>query len=203
MKLKTLLIALGTGFGLLLLNCQGTPSRNAPIHLNPNMDTQKRYDPQAASGFFIDGRTMRPPVPGTVARDGLRLDDAFYRGEDGKGQEIKYIPVDLDENLLARGEERYNIYCSPCHSELGDGKGIVMQYNFPIPPPSFHTEKVRDFTDGYLFKVITNGVRNMPAYRHQIKVRDRWAIVAYIRALQLSQNASAEDVPLTELNGLK
>ncbi len=202
MKLRSSIIAVCTGLALLLWNCQGTASRNTPIHLNPNMDDQNRYDPQSASTFFKDGRTMRPPVPGTVARNELREDDAFYRGRNPKGKEIDYLPITVDEALLERGQERYNIYCSPCHSRLGDGKGIIMQYNFPIPPPSFHSEKVHNFSDGYLFNVITNGVRNMPSYRHQIKVRDRWAIIAYVRVLQFSQNATQEDVPLTELKKL-
>jgi len=187
---------------LILVGCQGSPSENAPIHLNPNMDQQKRYDPQQSSGFFTDGRTMRQPVEGTVARGNLRIDEAYFTGMDQDGKKIKQNPEEINMDLLARGRERYNIFCSPCHGRVGDGKSIIMQYEYPIPPPTFHEQRIRDFADGYIFDVITNGVRNMPSYKHQVNVEDRWAIVAYVRALQRSQNAGRTDVPISVLNDL-
>ncbi len=189
---------------LIAIGCQGKPFSKPPIHLNLNMDNQERYDPQAKSAFFADEMTMRMPVPGTVARGELRENDAYYRGKDESGQFITYNPEELTEDLIRRGQDRYDIFCSPCHSRVGDGKGIIMEYKYPIPPPSFHTDNVRNMADGYLYDVITNGVRNMPSYGYQIPViRDRWAVVAYIRALQKSQNASLADIPESKRQELK
>jgi len=202
MKRHNLCGLLWISLALLIFGCQGSTSRREPIHLNPNMDTQQRYDPQSGSNFFTDGRTMRPPVPNTVARNELRIDDALFRGMDDDGAEVDFIPIELNMDVMRRGQERYDIYCSPCHSRVGDGQGIIMKYDYPIPPPSFHQEKVREFTDGYLYSVISNGVRNMPSYKHQINVKDRWAIVAYVRALQKSQNAKRENIPSNVLSGL-
>ncbi|RMD92292.1 MAG: cytochrome c [Calditrichaeota bacterium] len=173
---------------------RGLPSDKPPIHINPNMDDQPKYKPQSASQFFVDGATMREPVPGTVPRGFLREDQAYYFGRDARGDTLKHVPVPITMQLLKRGQQRFNIYCSPCHSRVGDGKGIVVQYNF-LPPPTFHSDRLRNVPDGYIFSVITNGIRNMPSYRHQISVADRWAIVAYVRALQRSQHATLDDLP--------
>ncbi len=170
------------------------PSNQPPIHLNPNMDSQEKYKAQSENNFFEDGSAMRPPVEGTVARGHLREDVEFYQGKNIKGDFIKKLPVDIDMELLERGQERYNIYCSPCHSRVGDGRGIMVSKGY-LPPPSFHIDRIREMLDGQIYDVITNGVRNMPSYRHQINPDDRWAITAYLRALQRSQNASADDVP--------
>ena len=187
---------------LVAFSClRGQPSEKPAIHLNPNMDDQNRYDPQEKSNFFADHRVMRIPPEGTIARGELREDDAFYMGKDANGEFIAKIPVLVTYQLMHRGQERYNIYCAPCHSRAGDGKGIVPKRGF-LPPPSFHQDKIREFADGYIFNVITNGVRNMPAYRKQIPVNDRWAIVAYVRALQRTQNATAGDVPKDKINEL-
>jgi Cytochrome C oxidase, cbb3-type, subunit III len=188
---------------LILLSCfRGTPSEKTAIHLNPNMDDQEKYKAQAKSEFFSDGRNMRMPVEGTVARGELNEDDAFYRGKDAGGNYIKTIPLEVTHTFIKRGQQRYNIYCSPCHSLSGDGKGIVPKRGF-LPPPNFHQDKVRAFDDGYIFDVISNGVRNMPDYKKQIPVKDRWAIVAYVRALQRTQNATASDIPEDKLKELK
>jgi len=173
---------------------RGMPSDKPPIHLNPNMDHQEKYLPQSESNFFANGSSMRLPVPGTVARGDLRDDDAYYRGMDANGKPIKKIPVPVTMQLLKRGQERFNIYCSPCHSRVGDGKGMVVKKGF-LPPPSFHTDLLRSYPDGHVFDVISHGIRNMPAYGPQIPVADRWAIVAYFRALQRSQHAKIEDLP--------
>ncbi len=183
---------------VMAMGCRGKPFEKPPIHPNPNMDTQNRYNPQSSSDFFADGMTMRMPVPGTVAQGELNENSAYYRGVDDQGNFVTDNPVELTDELLHRGQARYNIYCSPCHSRVGDGKGIITQYKYPIPPTSFHSDIVRQMDDGYFFNVITNGVRNMPSYKHQIPVDDRWAIVAYVRALQHSQNASLSDIPVAE-----
>lgn len=173
---------------------QGKPSEKPPIHINPSMDNQPKYLPQSASQFFVDGASMRLPVPGTVARGDLREDDALYRGVDANGQPVLKNPLPITMDLLRRGQERYNIYCSPCHSRIGDGRGIVVKKGM-LPPPNFHTDQVRQYPDGHFFQVISNGIRNMPAYGPQIAVKDRWAIVAYVRALQRSQHAKLDDLP--------
>ena len=190
-------------FSFLMMACfRGTPSEDPPIHLNPNMDDQQRYDAQQKSPFFKDGREMRMPVEGTVARGELNEDDAVYLGKDEQGKFVTRIPLEITHDFIMRGQQRYNIYCSPCHSQAGDGKGIVVKRGFLLPP-SFHQEKVRNFADGYIYNVISNGVRNMPDYKKQIPVMDRWAIVAYVRALQKTQNATLKDIPEDKINELK
>lgn len=188
---------------LFLLGCtRGRPSEQPPIHLNPNMDYQEKYVPQGPSRFFADGMAMRLPVAGTVARGELFEDRAYYYGRDEIDSLIATLPVSVTMELLQRGQERYNIYCSPCHSRTGDGQGIVVKRGM-IPPPTFHEERLRRLPDGYIYDVISNGIRNMPSYRHQISVADRWAIVAYFRALQRSHNATIDDVPVEMRNQLR
>ncbi|RMH62657.1 MAG: cytochrome c [Calditrichaeota bacterium] len=189
---------------LLALSCmRGKPSTQTPIHLNPNMDDQARYDAMEASPFFADGREMRVPPAGTVARDEFHENDAFYYGKNEKGAFVDRIPMKVTEALMKRGQERYNIYCAPCHSRAGDGNGIVPKRGF-LKPPSFHQDNIRSYPDGKIFDIISNGIRNMPAYRKQIwEEKDRWAIVAYVRALQRTHNATAADVPVDKLNQLK
>jgi len=187
-----------------ILACQGKPSDQPPIHLNPNMSHQPKYKAQSEA-FDLQGRTvstMRVPVSGTVARGELREDDAYYRGKDDKGADVTKIPVPVTMQLLKRGQERFTIYCTPCHGQTGQGKGIVVQRGM-LPPPSFHLDLMRKFPDGHFFDVITNGIRNMPSYRYQVSVDDRWAIVSYIRALQRSENAKLEDVPQENRKDLK
>ena len=180
---------------LSLAGCgRGRPSKNPPIHLNPNMDNQEKYKAQARSNYFTDGSAMRQPVPGTVAQGFLRDDDTYYLGIEADGSFVKKAPIEYDMLLLKRGRERYDIYCSPCHSRIGDGRGIMVSRGY-LPPPTFHSDRIRNVPDGEIFNVITHGVRNMPAYAHQINVDDRWAIVCYLRALQRSQSAGLEDVP--------
>jgi mono/diheme cytochrome c family protein len=173
---------------------RGMPSEKRPIDLVHDMEKQPRYNPQSEGEFFGDDATMRQPVPGTVAQGYLNADSAYYWGRDA-GQFIKLAPVHITPQLLARGQERFNIYCSPCHGRVGDGQGIVVKKGY-VPPPSFHTDRIRQFPDGQIFDVITHGVRNMPSYASQVPVADRWAIICYIRALQLSQNATLDDVPV-------
>ncbi|HXY03334.1 MAG TPA: cytochrome c [Terriglobales bacterium] len=159
-----------------------------------DMHDQPRYKPLAESDFFADLRSARPPVEGTVARGQLHEDTYFYTGKVGNSPG-DYMPFPATFELLARGRDRFNIYCSPCHSRLGDGNGMIVQRGFRAPP-SYHTERLRKAPLGYFFDVMTNGFGAMPEYASQIPPRDRWAIVSYIRALQLSQGATAADVPV-------
>ncbi len=158
-----------------------------------DMHDQPRFKPLAKSDFYSDLRSARPQVAGTVARGQLHEDTYFYTGKVGNNPG-DYMPFPVTEDVLARGQQRYNIYCAPCHSRLGDGSGMIVQRGFR-PPPSYHTDRLRKAPLGYFYDVITNGFGAMPEYASQVPPGDRWAIVAYIRALQLSQNATQADVP--------
>ena len=158
-----------------------------------DMHNQPKYKGLRASAFFADGSSARPLVEGTVARGTLQTDEAFFTGKNG-GTPVTELPFAVDATVLNRGEERFNIYCAPCHDRTGSGRGMVVQRGYR-QPPSFHIDRLRTIPVGYLFDVITNGFGAMPDYRVQIAPRDRWAVVAYIRALQLSQHATAADVP--------
>jgi mono/diheme cytochrome c family protein len=162
---------------------RGCTSSRPPIHLNPSMDDQPKVRSQTASSFFFDGASMRQPVPGTVPIGGLKEDGAFFTGKGADGQFIATIPVAADEALVERGRQRYEIYCQPCHDARGDGRGILFQRG-KVPTATFHQEKILKYSDGQIFDVITNGVGLMPGYRWPIPPADRWAIVAYVRALQ-------------------
>lgn len=180
--------------GLLFwMGCQGSVSEKPPIHLNPNMDKMPRYKTQSESQFFTDGAAMRVKPEGTVALHD-EGDGSYLEGIDANGQFVTRLPVELNAALLLRGQDRYNLYCSPCHGRTGEGNGIVVQRGF-IPPPDFHTQTMRANPDGHFFTVISQGIRNMPTYRHQIPVHDRWAIVSYVRTLQRSRTATIHDVP--------
>jgi len=179
-----------------LAGCRGMTSKSPPIHPNQNMDMQEKFDPQEANPLFADGRAMRQPVPGTVARGMLKSNAAMDLGRDASGAFLRTNPVPLTAAFLDRGEQRYNIYCAPCHGEAGDGLGVVMTGNYGFTPaPTYHDDRLRSEPDGHFYDVISNGIRSMPAYGYHVPVNDRWAIVAYIRALQRSQNASSSDVP--------
>jgi mono/diheme cytochrome c family protein len=158
-----------------------------------DMHDQPRFKPLAKSDFYADLRSARPPVEGTIARGQLHEDSYFYTGKFGNNPG-DYLPFPVTEDVLARGRERFNIYCAPCHSRLGDGNGMIVQRGFRAPP-SYHTERLRKAPLGYFFDVMTNGFGAMPEYASQIPPRDRWTIVAYIRALQLSQGSAVSDVP--------
>jgi mono/diheme cytochrome c family protein len=169
---------------------RGCTSSRPPIHINPSMDDQPRVDPQAASSFFYNGASMREPVPGTVPIGGLKEDGAFFTGKGADGQFVAAIPPPVDDTLLARGRQRYAIYCQPCHDARGDGKGILFQRG-NVPTASFHQEKILKYPDGQIFDVITNGMGLMQGYRWPIPPADRWAIVAHVRDLQREQQARA------------
>jgi cbb3-type cytochrome c oxidase subunit III len=157
-----------------------------------DMHVQPRYNPLAKSDFFADQRSARPLVEGTVARGELHDDTYFYTGKLGNNPG-DYMPFAVTKDDLERGRSRFNIYCSPCHSRLGDGNGYISTRGFSRRPPSFHIERLEKAPVGYIFNVMTEGFGIMPDYASQIPPRDRWCIVAYIRALQLSQHATVAD----------
>jgi mono/diheme cytochrome c family protein len=158
------------------------------------MSYQPRYDPLERSEIFPDRASARPLVPGTVARGFLRDDPEVFLGRKENGEYVTTFPFPITEEVLKRGQERFTIYCSMCHGFSGYGNGMIVQRGFSAPP-SFHDPETREKPVGYYFSVIANGYGAMPGHAHQIPVSDRWAIVAYVRALQLSQNARLEDVP--------
>jgi mono/diheme cytochrome c family protein len=159
-----------------------------------DMQDQPKFKAQGTNDFFVDARDGRPELEGTIARGQLNEDPAYYEGKDADGNDIAAFPLAVDKALFERGQQRFDIYCSPCHGRLGNGLGMVVQRGFK-QPPSYHIDRLRNAPVGHFFDVITNGYGAMLNYSQQIQVRDRWAIVAYIRALQYSQNASVNDLP--------
>lgn len=203
MRALALILVLGT----LATGCTGVESEKPPIVGIRNMYNQPRYDTQERQPFFADQRSMRPDVPGAVSQE-MEKFVHWATGRDAKGENwIMEVPQGLiqrnggTEAFLTRGQERYNIYCAVCHSVSGDGKGMVSRRADALGytglvAPTFHDDRLRGIPDGQLYATITNGVRNMPSYAHNIPVDDRWAIVSYVRALQLSQApvATAENM---------
>ncbi len=159
-----------------------------------DMHVQPRENPLSRSDFYADQRSARPLIEGTVARGQLDADTYFYTGKIGNTPG-DVMPFRVTKEVLDRGRERYNIFCAPCHSRLGDGNGFVPSRGFSRKPPSYHIPRLQKAPLGYFFDVITNGFGIMPDYASQIPPQDRWDIVAYVRALQLSQNATMADVP--------
>ena len=157
------------------------------------MHNQPKFIPLRETEFFPDGRSERPLLPGTVPHGQARQDGPYYTGLIGD-KLVDTLPMPLTRDVLKRGQERFNIYCSPCHSELGDGQGMVARRGY-LRPPSFHDDRLRNAPLGHFYRVMTYGSGAMPDYAQQIAPADRWAIVAYIRALQLSQAAPVGDVP--------
>ncbi len=194
--LAALAVALG--------GCQGMTSEKPPIHPNLNMDFVQRFEAQEANPFFADDAAMRQPVAGTVARGNLRTSEnaPYFYGRTASGAYVDEIPVEVTTALLARGKDRFDIYCTPCHGYAGDGRGVIavgnsgLGYGYSVP--SYHTDALRARPDGYIYDVIQNGVNTMPSYGHEMAPEDRWAVVAYVRALQRSQDATSADVPATE-----
>ena len=158
-----------------------------------DMHNQPKYRGLRGTAFFADGGSARPLIEGTVARGTLQDNDAFFTGKSGNAP-VAELPFKADEAVLNRGQDRFNIYCTPCHDATGSGRGMVVQRGYK-QPPSFHEDRLRNSPAGYFFDVITNGFGAMPDYRMQLAPRDRWAVVAYIRALQLSQHAATADIP--------
>jgi len=166
-----------------------------------DLHDQPKYVPLRESTFFGDGRSARPLVEGTVARGHLRDDALLYTGRVGK-EDATAFPFPIDARVLARGRERFDIFCSPCHGRTGQGDGMVVRRGYRRPP-SYHQDRLREAPVGHFFDVITNGFGAMPDYASQIAAADRWAIVAYIRALQLSEHATLADVPAGERDRMR
>jgi mono/diheme cytochrome c family protein len=159
-----------------------------------DMQDQPKYRPQRPSDFFADGRSERQPVEGTVARGTMDEDTAFYEGKDAAGKDIAEFPIAVDKGVILRGQQRYDIYCSPCHGRIGNGLGMIVRRGFK-QPPSYHIDRLRNAPVGHFYDVISNGYGAMLNYASQVQPRDRWAIIAYIRALQYSENANINDLP--------
>lgn len=193
--------ALITALGLIaaLSGCRGQTSEEAPIVPIRNMYHQPRYNIQSESDLFADKRTMRPRVEGTIGHS-QSVDSRIAEGrlEDGSGY-VLTVPEEVMkagggmEAMTERGKARYGIYCVPCHDGTGSGQGIVVKRGM-LAPPSFHQDRIRKMPDGQLFATISNGIRNMPAYSQSIPESDRWSIVAYVRALQVSQAPLAAEM---------
>lgn len=175
-------------------------SENTRIHIIPDMDSQPKFKAQGMNAMFADRRAMRPRMPGTVAR-GEWYANPIVRHGTVAGEWAMQIPVEITQTFLQQGQKNYEIFCAPCHGLAGYGDGIIaqradrLQEGTWTPPTSLHGETVLERPPGHLYNTISHGIRNMPAYGSQIRPYDRWGIVAYIRALQLSQNARLEDVP--------
>ena len=178
--------------------CATTPFRCLALLVlaacRQDMHDQARYEPLERSGFFRDGRSARPQVPGTVARGELALDEHLYEGRVG-GELAPAFPFPVTRDVLERGRERYDIHCAACHDRAGYGEGMVVKRGLERRPESFHVQRLRDAPPGYFFDVITNGFGAVYDYGERVSPADRWAIAAYVRALQLSQAARLEDVP--------
>lgn len=176
--------------------CRGSITQKNPVHLNWNMDDQAFLPAQEPSAFFEDGRGMRPPVANTIATGELRNDTASDTGQ-VNGRYLTELPerLELNDALLARGQERYEIYCTPCHSDIGDGHGAVPAYAQTIGTswviPDFHDDIRSEYPVGRIYHIASDGFGTMRGYRSQIPQDDRWAIAAWVKALQLTQNATA------------
>ena len=167
-----------------------------------DMHDAPRYEPYERSGFFTDGRASRPQVAGTVARGELVVDKAFATGRGADGEFLAELPIELSAELLDRGEERYAIFCAPCHDRTGYGEGMVVKRGM-TKPPSLHIERLRAAEVGYFYDVITNGYGVMYDYADKVKPADRWAIAAWIKTLQLSQYVELSDLPAEERQRLE
>ncbi len=177
---------------------RGTLSRRPPIELFPDMNRQPKLRPQTPDAFFPDGRSSRLPVPGTIARE-----DTYYADlpvntgrVTGTTNFVETIPVEVTAKLLARGQQRFNINCSPCHGMQGDGNGVVKKLNVGLATiANLHDKRIVELPDGEIFNTITYGKNTMGPYGANVTVEDRWAIISYLRALQLSQLGTVDDVP--------
>jgi mono/diheme cytochrome c family protein len=189
--MRTLTLLPIVSIGILLAGC------------HTDMWRQPKQAPMDMNDLFADKAASRPLIPGTIARGKLREDGAFFTGiENGKW--VDSIPVPVTKELMAMGQEKYQIFCTPCHGQLGDGKGMIAIRGFQVKRPvgNYHTERLRNMPVGHFYNVITNGYGAMYSYASRIEPKERWAVVAYVRALQLSQNAKLEDLPAEERQAL-
>jgi hypothetical protein len=166
----------------------------ATVACRSDMQDQPKYIPLRPSAFFEDGRSERPLIEGTIPRGHLDDDPAYYTGKGPDGKFLEAFPFPVTRQAIERGQSRFNVYCSPCHGRLGFGDGKIVRRGYKHPP-SYHSDRLRQVPAGYIFDVITNGFGAMPDYAAQVAPADRWAIVSYIRTLQLSENGTVSDVP--------
>ena len=193
-----------------IMGFRGLRSTQPPIEVFPDMDRMAKYKPQAASKFFVDGRADRPIPAGAVPRGRstevdpafLRADDFRYAGKAADGSFARGFPVEVTEQMVRRGQNRYQIYCLPCHGALGDGNGITKSYGM-VATPTYHDDRLRAMAEGEFYNTITNGKNTMLAYADKLSPDDRWAVIAYVRALQRSHHATIDDVPLEHRGDLK
>lgn len=167
-----------------------------------DMRDQAKLKPLEPSDFFVDGQASRPLLANTVAQGQLDLDSRLYQGQNEDGTPVTFFPVEVTAEVMQRGQQQYHIFCSPCHGALGNGQGMIVQRGFKTPP-SFHIPRLREAPPGYFYEVMTHGFGAMYSYASRIEPQDRWAIIAYLRALQLSQNATIDDVPAEQRNKLE
>jgi len=186
-----------------VLGFRGCTSTRPPLEVFADMDRQPKYRPQAESRFFADGRTDRPLPVGVVSRGDIRADASLYQGKGPTGEWIRGMPVAItvDARLLQRGQERYSITCAPCHGALGDGNGITKAYGMGATP-TYHDERLRTMAEGEIYNTITNGKATMMGYADKLEPTDRWAVVAYVRALQRAQKGAVADVPASHKSEL-
>ncbi len=189
---KASLLALAAA--VVLSGCAGQTTRSTSVEMWPDMKRQDKGKPQSESQFFGDHRSSRMPVPGTVARGFLKEDEAYFTGVTA-GQYVGKNPETINVDLLKVGQAKFNTYCSPCHSRIANGKGIVPLKEPTWQPTNLHEDRVKAMVDGEIFSIITQGRRSMPSYRFQITEKDRWAIVSYLRALQRTTSGTVADVP--------
>ncbi len=199
------LIAFAVGLSLMSFGCRGNKSDVPPVHPNLNMDFQQRYEAQSKNEWFADQAAMRPAVEGTVARGFLRADASLHQGRGADGRLIDALPagIELNDELLTRGEDRYAIYCTPCHANSGYGDGVVARRGLLVAPPSYQEPRLRAMPLGYLYDVITNGKGTMKPYAAQLNVEDRWAVAAWVRVLQASHRADIAEIPAAHRGELK
>ncbi len=203
MRYFLLIFALCTVMVVAIAGKRGSISRRPPIELFPDMNRQPKLRPQVPNAFFADGRSSRPPIPGTIARGDRYEDLPVNTGRvTGTTNFVETIPVEVTAKLIARGQQRFNINCSPCHGEQGDGNGVVKKLGLATVA-NLHDKRIVELPDGEIFNTITYGKNTMGPYGANVTIDDRWAVIAYVRALQLSRLGSIDDVPESMRASLK
>jgi mono/diheme cytochrome c family protein len=203
MRYAYLILALACVATVSIFGFRGSKTTRPPLEVFPDMDRQAKYKAQAESAFFADRRADRPLPAGVVARGSLREDDQLSFGKAADGSWARGFPasVVIDAQLMARGQDRYAIFCLPCHGATGDGNGITKQYGMGATP-TYHDARLRDMAEGEIYNTIANGKGNMLSYADKLSPEDRWAVVAYVRALQRAQTGTVADVPASHKSEL-
>ena len=203
MRYAYLVLALVVVGTVSILGFRGSNATKPPLEVFPDMDHQAKYKPQAASPFFADGRADRPLPAGVVARGNLRADDHLYEGKAANGSFAAGFPasITIDAKLLERGKDRYAIFCLPCHGATGDGNGITKSYGMGATP-TYHDARLRNMAEGEIYNTIIHGKGNMLSYADKLSAEERWAVIAYVRALQRAHNGTINDVPASHKSEL-